>query len=256
MSQAPHTHSVISPAILYWGTPVVLISTTNEDGTFNIAPMSSAWWLSTSCMLGFDATSRTTLNLLRTGECVLNLADDTMVPHVNALARTTGSDPVSASKLSRGYEFVKDKWARAGLTPQPSDLIKPDRIRECPVQMECQLLQTMNMLPDAPDRHGIILAIEVKVLRVHMVDEMRLEGHANRVDADKWRPLIMSFQDFYGLRSGKVGSSVLARINEELYRLSTENDKRSCRCLEDKSRKIGPKEEDSICPVEALRCLA
>jgi flavin reductase (DIM6/NTAB) family NADH-FMN oxidoreductase RutF len=34
----------IEPAILYFGTPVVLIASTNEGGSFNLAPMSSAWW--------------------------------------------------------------------------------------------------------------------------------------------------------------------------------------------------------------------
>lgn len=36
---------VSEPHILYLGTPVVLISTVNEDGTHNLAPMSSAFWL-------------------------------------------------------------------------------------------------------------------------------------------------------------------------------------------------------------------
>lgn len=31
-------HQTISPAILYWGTPVLIIPTTNEDGTTNLAP--------------------------------------------------------------------------------------------------------------------------------------------------------------------------------------------------------------------------
>lgn len=35
-------HTVIEPNILYFGTPVVLISTENADGTPNLAPMSSA----------------------------------------------------------------------------------------------------------------------------------------------------------------------------------------------------------------------
>ncbi|MGI8308307.1 hypothetical protein [Saccharopolyspora hattusasensis] len=33
----------IAPSILYFGTPVVLLSTENSDGTANLAPMSSAW---------------------------------------------------------------------------------------------------------------------------------------------------------------------------------------------------------------------
>jgi flavin reductase (DIM6/NTAB) family NADH-FMN oxidoreductase RutF len=35
-------HVTIEPPILYLGTPVVLISTLNEDGSANLAPMSSA----------------------------------------------------------------------------------------------------------------------------------------------------------------------------------------------------------------------
>ncbi|EFX01705.1 hypothetical protein CMQ_8171 [Grosmannia clavigera kw1407] len=109
-------HSVISPAILYWGTPVVVISSLNEDGSSNLAPMSSAWWLGHSCMLGLDSESKTTGNILRTGQCVLNLVDHTQAPVINRLAGTTGTDPVSASKRSRDYRFVYDKWAVANLT--------------------------------------------------------------------------------------------------------------------------------------------
>jgi flavin reductase (DIM6/NTAB) family NADH-FMN oxidoreductase RutF len=36
-------HKTIEPTILYFGTPVALISTLNPDGTANLAPMSSAW---------------------------------------------------------------------------------------------------------------------------------------------------------------------------------------------------------------------
>ena len=39
------THLTIEPSILYVGTPVALLSTVNEDGTVNLAPMSSAWAL-------------------------------------------------------------------------------------------------------------------------------------------------------------------------------------------------------------------
>ena len=47
-------HKVIHPKIHYFGTSVVLISTINEDGTPNLAPMPSAWWLNQSCMLGMS----------------------------------------------------------------------------------------------------------------------------------------------------------------------------------------------------------
>ncbi|KAI1385800.1 uncharacterized protein F4822DRAFT_414186 [Hypoxylon trugodes] len=222
MSSSEHT--VISPAILYWGTPVVLISSENEDGTTNIAPMSSAWWLGHACMLGLGAESKTTQNILRTNACVLNLASDTMGPQVNQLARTTGSNPVSEFKSAAGYEFVKDKWTRAGLHPQASDFVTPDRIAECPVQMECQVVSVNGLRKDLPDRAGLALAIEVRILRIHIMKHLRVEGYPNRVDPDKWRPLIMSFQELYGLKGGKVVPSVLGEINEENYRAFTKSD--------------------------------
>jgi flavin reductase (DIM6/NTAB) family NADH-FMN oxidoreductase RutF len=217
-------HTIISPAILYWGTPVVLVTSENEDGTSNIAPMSSAWWLGHSCMLGLDAESKTTQNILRTNECVLNLPSDSMGDYVNKLADTTGSNPVSDSKTSRNYKSVKDKWKKAGLHPQPSSLVTPLRIAECPVQMECQVVQVNELFKDLPDRSGLVLAIEVRVLRIHIVKSLRMEGHPNRVDPDKWRPLIMAFQEFYGLRDGKVIPSVLGRISEEKYRELSRSD--------------------------------
>ena len=75
-------HQTVDPAILYWGTPVVLVSSLNEDGSPNLAPMSSAWWLGRSCMLGFGARSQTPANIRRTGECVLNLPSDDLAAEV------------------------------------------------------------------------------------------------------------------------------------------------------------------------------
>src|ERR1700739_932404 len=100
-------HQIISPAIFYWGTPVVLITTENEDGTSNIAPMSSAWWLGNRCMLGLGAISQTTINLIRTKQCVLNLASDNMAGAVNALARTTGSKEMLTAAEGTGNLYFK-----------------------------------------------------------------------------------------------------------------------------------------------------
>src|SRR5579872_5611570 len=80
-------HRTSEPAILYFGTPVVLISTVNGDGSYNLAPMSSAWWLGTRCVLGIAVTSKSPQNMRRTGERVLNLPSDDMVGAVNRLAR-------------------------------------------------------------------------------------------------------------------------------------------------------------------------
>lgn len=45
-----------------------------------------------------------------------------------------------------------------------------------------------------------------------------MEGFENTVDPDKWRPMIMSFQQLYGLAPRKIAESVLGRIPEEAYR--------------------------------------
>src|SRR3984885_3746753 len=132
-------HIVTDPRILYFGTPVVLISTENDDFTPNLAPMSSAWWLGHRCMLGLAGNSRTTDNLRRTGECVLNLPSVSLVDNVDRIARTTGSDPVPDGKRRGGYRHVADKFTEAELTPIGSDLVRPPRVTECPVQMEATL---------------------------------------------------------------------------------------------------------------------
>ena len=109
----------IEPAIFYFGTPVALIGSTNDDGSFNLAPMSSAWWVGWRCMLGLAANSKTTENMIRSGECVLNLPSAALVGAVDRLARTTGADPVPPGKIMRGYRHARDKFGLCGLTAMP-----------------------------------------------------------------------------------------------------------------------------------------
>jgi flavin reductase (DIM6/NTAB) family NADH-FMN oxidoreductase RutF len=209
---------VAEPAILYFGTPVVLIGTCNEDGSYNLAPMSSAWWLGWRCMLGLGTKSKSTENMLRTGECVLNLPSATMVAAVDRLARTTGSNPVPANKIKRGYRYEKDKFGLAGLTPVAGDLVAAPRVAECPVQLEAKVEGLHAMAAHDPMMRGHLAAIEVSITRIHLDASIMMQGEDNRVDPDKWHPLIMSFQQFYGLAPGKLHRSELAEIPESLYR--------------------------------------
>lgn len=209
---------VAEPAILYFGTPVVLIGTCNEDGSYNLAPMSSAWWLGWRCMLGLGTKSKSTENMLRTGECVLNLPSAAMVAAVDRLARTTGSTPVPANKIKRGYRHVKDKFGLAGLTPVPGDLVAAPRVAECPVQLEAKVEGLHPMAAHDSTMRGHLAAIEVSITRIHLDENIMMEGEDNRVDPDKWQPLIMSFQQFYGLAPGKLHRSELGEIPEALYR--------------------------------------
>ncbi len=211
-------HITSEPAILYFGTPVVLISTVNEDGTTNLAPMSSVFWLGWRCMIGLGSGSQTTHNILRTGQCVLNLPSQAEVGAVNRLALTTGSQPVPARKAQRGYRHVKDKFALAGLTPVASHTVAAPRVRECPVQLEAVLEGKHTMARGDRLLHGAALALELRMTRVHLSPGIILDGQPDRVDPDKWRPLIMSFQKFYGLAPQQLHDSALATIPEAMYR--------------------------------------
>jgi flavin reductase (DIM6/NTAB) family NADH-FMN oxidoreductase RutF len=209
----------IDPAILYFGTPVVLISTLNEDGSPNLAPMSSAWWLGRRCMLGLGARSKTPQNLIRTGECVLNLPSDNLVEMVNRLALTTGSDPVPPHKAQKGYRFERDKFGLSGFTTADSKTVAAPRALECPVQLEAKLESVHKLEEDDDQRKGSLVGLEVRVTRVHVDTSIQMDGAENRIDPDKWRPLIMSFQKFFGL-GPQLRESTLATIPEEMYRIA------------------------------------
>src|SRR5688500_2769285 len=153
--------------------------------------MSSAWWLGKSCMLGFGARSHTPANILRTGECVLNLPSVSEVAAVDRLARTTGSSPVPPHKVAMGYHFEADKFAAAGLTPIASDLVAPPRVLECPVHLEATLEAVHPLaVRDEARRNGLV-ALELRIERVHVAESVRMADHADRIDPVRWRPLIM-----------------------------------------------------------------
>ena len=196
----------------------MLISTLNEDGSANLTPMSSAWWLGQRCVLGLAVVSKTTQNLIRTGECVLNLPSDAMAAKVNRIARTTGGDPVPAGKAGRGYCHVSEKFAAAGLTPVGSLIVKALRALECPVQLEAELEEVHPIADTDPAWRGRSLALHVVIRKVHAGSDILADGEPDRIDPNKWPPLIMSFQQFFGLASGPVHVSELAKIPEAAYR--------------------------------------
>jgi len=210
-------HVTIEPGILYFGTPVVLISTVNPNGTFNLAPMSSAFWLGWRCVLGLAANSLTPQNMIRTGHCVLNLPSVDLAGMVDRLALTTGTDPVPESKQRRGYRHRADKFGLSGFTAMPSETVASPRVRECKVQLEAVVEATHGIADNDPALRGRLLILEVRIQRVH-VDRSILKGNAtDRIDPDKWRPLILSFQEFYGLGE-KAHPSTLGTVPEALYR--------------------------------------
>ena len=63
-----------------------------------------------------------------------------------------------------------------------------------------------------------LAAIELRVTRVHAHPDIMMDGASNRIDPDKWRPLILSFQEFYGLTPERLQRSELGQIPEAMYR--------------------------------------
>ena len=162
-------HKTIEPAILYFGTPVVLITTLNSDGTVNVAPMSSIWWLGWSCMIGLDGSSKTVENLLRTKQCVLNLASSELVNSVDQLAKTTGREKLPLHKKALGYSYVKDKLTIAGLTEQESEAVLPPRIMECSVQLEATLEKTIPFAVNNPKMAIPSAAFELNIEKLSLI---------------------------------------------------------------------------------------
>ncbi len=191
------SHRVIEPSVLYVGTPVALITTLNLDGTPNISPMSSAWALNDRVVLGMATGGQGSENAVREGECVINFAPSDLWEKVERLARTTGRNPVPEYKAATGYYHEPKKFEAAGLTPLPSDLVRPPRIAECPLQFEARIVAA-----HAPgggsweigSQHSFAI-IETQVMRVHAHDGITIPG-TSHIDVSRWQPLLYVFRHY------------------------------------------------------------
>lgn len=195
---AAGAHRTITPKILYFGTPVVLLTSENPDGTANCAPMSSAWALGRTVVLGVGVEGRTAGNLRERPELVINLPPPGLWRAVERLAPLTGRDPVPEGKRGT-FRFEADKFGAAGLSPQPSELVGPPRVAECPIQLEARAARV------SPDADGGFLIVEARVLRVHAAPELVVPG-TEHVDPRAWSPLIYSFRHYFGL-GDELGST-------------------------------------------------
>ncbi|RVX38651.1 flavin reductase (DIM6/NTAB) family NADH-FMN oxidoreductase RutF [Nonomuraea polychroma] len=184
-------HVAIEPAILYFGTPVVLLSTENDDGSANLAPISSAWALGQVIVLGLGAEGQTAFNLARRPELVINLPAPHQWAAVERLAPLTGRHPVPATK-PHGCRFEPDKFGAAGLRAEPSDTVRPPRVAECPLQLEARAERVR------PGVAGGFVIAEAVVGKVHADPRIVVPG-THHVDPAAWSPLIYNFRHYFGL---------------------------------------------------------
>ena len=197
----------IEPKILYFGTPVALISSLDEDGITNLAPMSSFWALGWTLMLGLLDETKTAENFARHPECVINLPSPEMWQQVEKLAPLTGKNPVPEIK-ARQFRFEKDKFGAAGLTPIASEVVRPLRAAECPIQMEALVHRLHPMSGQKLGELGGGIAAEVEILRVHASEEF-IQGD-NYIDPAKWSPLIYNFRHYFRLAETELGKTFRA----------------------------------------------
>jgi flavin reductase (DIM6/NTAB) family NADH-FMN oxidoreductase RutF len=207
---AADTH-VIHPSILYFGTPVVLITTRNPDGSTNITPMSSAWALANRVVIGLSGGGQGLANLQRERECVLNLAGEDLCEAVERMAPTTGRVPVPEWKRAIGYRHEADKFALAGLHTAPSLSVNAPRIAECPLQLEARLLLAVERpLEVWRDSAGGYVIAELEVLQVHAHDEVVVPG-TQHIDPAHYQPLFYLFRHYVG-RGDALGKTFKAEV--------------------------------------------
>ncbi len=195
--------AAVTPEVLYFGTPVAVLSTLNPDGTTNLAAMSSFWALGDRFVVGLGSVGQTSANLLRTGECVLNFPSPAEWRFVERLAPTTGRADLTDYHHASDIRFAHDKFAASGFTPLESQLVTPLRAAECPIQVEARM-PARHQGHDAP----ALSFFGLQKLRVHA--QTTLVDRQNRIDVDAWSPLFYVFRHYFG-KGGRLGRSFRAK---------------------------------------------
>lgn len=197
----------IEPAILYFGTPVALISTVDENNQANIGPVSSVWALGRTLLIGLECGSKTYQNLIKQGECVVNIHAACLFDKVERIATLTGAQPIPEYKKTR-YRYEADKFKAGGFTRLASDVVVPPRIEECSIHFE-SLLKNKMVIEDDPVEQGPIAAVEVRVVRIHVEESLIIKD--NHINPEKWDPLIYNFRHYFGLGE-ELGKTFKAEV--------------------------------------------
>ncbi len=157
--------------------PIALVSTVDEADVRNLAPFSYFTACSSNPpVVVFCPINRpqphgakdTLRNIIATREFVVNIVSEEFAGGMNA---TAAQVPPQV-----------DEFELSGLTSIPSDLIKPPRVAESHIHMECRLLQLVQV-SDQPGGGSLVLG---EVLRFHVREDL-FENF--RIDPDKLRAI-------------------------------------------------------------------
>ena len=163
--------------------PIAWVSTWSENGVANCAPFSFFNVISEDpplCILSFnwrsDGTIKHTLkNIRRTGEFVVNLADE----------GTANAMHLCGTELPE----AESEFTKFGLTPAPAKLVKHPRIAEAAASLECRVERRINFGPEREMVVGEILLIHAR--------EGIIDPVSKRISEELYRPVGRLFAERY-----------------------------------------------------------
>ncbi len=183
--------------------PVAFASTIDEEGRVNLSPFSFFNIFSANPPIlifsparrGRDNTTKHTFeNVKKVSECVINIVNYDMVQQTS-LASVEYPEGVN--------EFVK-----AGFTELPSEIVKPPRVAESPVQFECRVNQIIELGTEGGAGNLVIC----EVLRMH-IDE-KVIGENGLIDPFKIDQVARLGGDWYTRAS--QGLFEVAKPNQKM----------------------------------------
>jgi flavin reductase (DIM6/NTAB) family NADH-FMN oxidoreductase RutF len=154
--------------------PICFATTIDKEGQVNLSPFSFFNMFSTNppmCIFSparrvRDNTTKHTLdNVLEIKECVINIVNYSMVQQM--------------SLASTEYEKGVNEFDKSGFTMLPSQMVKPPRVAEAPVQFECVVTEVIS-LGNNPGAGNLVLA-EIKLIHI---DENILDQDG-KIDQEK-----------------------------------------------------------------------
>jgi flavin reductase (DIM6/NTAB) family NADH-FMN oxidoreductase RutF len=143
--------------------PICFASTMSAKGEPNLAPFSFFNLFSSNPPIAVfspaysgrtGAPKDTLLNIREVPECVINVVNYNMV-HQTSLA---------SSPFPKGV----NEFEKAGFTPVPSDLVKPFRVKESPVQLECQVTEVKELGKQGGAGNLVIC----EIIRIHISENV------------------------------------------------------------------------------------
>ncbi len=158
--------------------PIAFVSTQSKDGKINLAPFSffnavcskPPTILFCPAIRGSDGHKKDTLlNIEETGEFVVNIVSEDIAVPMNQ----------TAAEYPRGV----DEFKESGLTAAPSVVIKPPRVLESPLSMECKLQQIITVGDGGLGSGCVVLGT---VVQFHIREDLYSNG---RIDTAGLKPV-------------------------------------------------------------------